>query len=58
VLEIAVVNVAVEVAMLTELQAHKRHHGDDGDVLMQVIMEGGDAEVDAVRAVEDVDERR
>jgi hypothetical protein len=41
-----------------QLQAHKRRHGDDGDVLMQVVVEGGDAEVDAVRAVEDVDESR
>lgn len=38
--------------MLVELQAHKRHHGDDRDAKV-VVVEGGDAKVDIVRAIVD-----
>lgn len=63
VLEMAVVDVVVvglpmSRRSLMKPRAQKRRHGDDGDASRQSSWKGGDAEVDAVRAVEDVGEKR
>jgi hypothetical protein len=41
---------------LLELQAHKRRHGDDRDGSRQ--SKRGDAKVDAIKAIMDIEERR
>ena len=41
-----------------ELQAREGRHDDDGDASRQSSWKGGDAEVNAVKAVVDVEERR
>jgi len=44
--------------MSMELQAREGRHDDDGDASRQSSWKGGDAEVNAVKAVVDVEERR